>query len=99
MSKDTPEAAPRDDGTVRQAHYGAGRQPWDDIMDLGWGPEFAAGNVLRYLRRDPGLKGVDRERDLRHARWYYAALCKLGSTDIHTKLMGILSAEETWLLK
>ena len=40
-----------EDGTVRKAHYGSGRQPWDHIKAAGWGPEFAAGCVLRYLRR------------------------------------------------
>jgi hypothetical protein len=43
--------APGPDGTVRKAHYGDGVQPWDLIVAAGWAPEFAAGCVLRYLRR------------------------------------------------
>lgn len=34
-----------------------------------WGPAFAAGCVLRYLRR-----GKAREHNLESARWYYARL-------------------------
>lgn len=63
------ETAPRDDGTIRKAHYGAGRQPWDDIVDAGWSVEFAAANVLKYLRRTK-----DPEHSLAAARWYYARL-------------------------
>lgn len=54
------------DGTIRKAYYGAGRQPFDDIVSAGWGPAFAAGNVLKYLRRDK-----DQEHSLRSARWYW----------------------------
>lgn len=68
------------DGTTRQAHYGSGRQPWDDIVERGWGPEMAAGNALKYVRRDSGMKGTARARDLKHARWYYARLVELGTT-------------------
>ena len=68
------------DGTVRQAHYGSGRQPWDDIKER-FGAQaaagFCAGNALKYLRRDHALKGVERARDLKHARWYFAELLKL----------------------
>ena len=61
--KPNPQVAPRtfpdrealgSDGTTRKAHYGQGKQPWDYIVEAGWAPEFAAGCVLRYLRRDKG---------------------------------------------
>lgn len=65
------------DGSTRKSHYGAGRQPWDDIVDLGWGPAFAAGNVLKYLRRTK-----DPDADLKKARWYFEwLLAKEKSTD------------------
>lgn len=56
--------------TKRESHYGAGRQPWDDIVDAGWGPAFAAGNVLKYLRRNKD----DPAGDLEKARWYWGQL-------------------------
>ena len=78
MTKETEHTAA--DGTVRQDHYGAGRQPWDDIKER-LPPQaaagFCAGNALKYLRRDATLKGVSRERDLKHARWYFARLLEL----------------------
>jgi hypothetical protein len=61
-----------EDGTVRKVHYGDGRQPWDDIVELGWAPEFAAANILKYLRRTK-----DPEHSLASARWYLAALRNL----------------------
>ncbi len=61
------------DGSVRKAHYGSGRQPWDDILDEGWGPGFAAGCVLRYLRRDKAV-----EHSLESARWYMVRLLEHG---------------------
>lgn len=64
------------DGTVRQNHYGAGRQPFDDIKDAGWAPQFAAGNVLKYLRRNK-----QPEHSLESARWYYNELSKLADRD------------------
>lgn len=64
-----PESKPREDGTIRRAHYGSGKQPWDEILELGWGPHFAAGNVLKYLRR---TKDVGHSLD--SARWYWARL-------------------------
>lgn len=56
-------------GVARQDHYGSGRQPWDDILDAGWAPEFAAGNVLKYLRCDKA-----RAYSVESARWYYRRL-------------------------
>jgi hypothetical protein len=61
-----------DDGTIRQDHYGTGRQPWDDIVDQGWAPEFAAGNILKYLRRTK-----DPEHSAESARWYWLRLIEL----------------------
>lgn len=57
------------DGSVRKAHYGEGRQPWDDIKAAGWAPEFSAGCILRYLRRTK-----DSEHSIESARWYWARL-------------------------
>lgn len=56
-------------GEPRKAHYGDGEQPWDAIVRLGWGPAFAAGNVLKYLRRTK-----DPEHSLESARWYWRRL-------------------------
>lgn len=55
----------RADNSKRQSYYGTGRQPWDDIVEAGWWIPFAAGNVLKYLRRSK-----DPERDDGKARWY-----------------------------
>lgn len=66
--------APGLDGSVRKAHYGPGRQPWDDIVEAGWGPAFAAGCVLRYLRRDKA-----QAHSLESARWYYRQLYRRGA--------------------
>ena len=59
-------------GEPRKAHYGAGRQPWDIILDAGWAPEYAAGNVLKYMRRTK-----DPEHSLESARWFYARLYEM----------------------
>ena len=68
-----PEFTNAIDSTIRKAHYGAGKQPWDLIKEAGWAPHFAAANVLKYLRRDKQL-----EHSLESARWYFRELCKLG---------------------
>lgn len=70
------EAAPRDDGTIRKAHYGEGKQPWDSIKDLGWGPHFAASNVIKYLRRSK-----DAEHSLASAKWYWNVLQSMMEAD------------------
>jgi hypothetical protein len=57
------------DASPRKAWYGDGVQPWDIIVERGWGPSFAAANVLKYVRR---VK--DPEHSLESARWYYARL-------------------------
>ncbi len=63
------------DGTVRKAHYGVGKQPWDEMKELGWAEHFAAGCVLKYVRRYKAKNGQD---DLDKAGWYWAELGKLG---------------------
>lgn len=86
-----------EDGTLRKSRYGTGRQPWDDIVDLGWGPHFAAGNVLKYLRRDK-----DREHSIESARWYYARLTEEATYEWDTarlQLNAILTQEEKALLR
>ena len=64
-----------DRGVVRQDHYGAGRQPWDDIVEQGWAIEFSAGNVLKYLRRTK-----EPEHSLESARWYLTRLHEFGDS-------------------
>lgn len=72
--QDAPPTRVEIDGTTRQAYYGTGEQPWDVIKRNGWAHHFAAGNVLKYLRRDkPGQEGSDVEK----ARWYYRELLAL----------------------
>lgn len=57
------------DGTVRKAHYGEGKQPWDTMVEMGIGAEFAAGSIIKYLRRSK-----DPEHSKESARWYYVRL-------------------------
>lgn len=58
------------DAEPRKAHYGeSGAQPWDLILAAGWGPAFAAGNVLKYLRRSKNP-----EHSAESAAWYYDRL-------------------------
>ena len=89
-AKEPDRAEPGEDGTIRKAHYGAGRQPWDDIIDFGWGPAFAAGNALKYVRRHAAKNGAD---DLATGRWYYGELYKRAAGEINgpwTEALGIL---------
>lgn len=62
-------AEPGADGSIRKAHYGDGEQPWETIVRLGWGAQFAAANVLKYLRRTK-----EPEHSLESARWYFRQL-------------------------
>jgi len=64
----------------RAAHYGSGRQPIDDIKDAGWGPAFAASNVLKYIRRYMNKNGDD---DIAKARWYWHDLHKMADHTEH----------------
>ena len=61
-----------DRGDGRKAHYGDGRQPWDVIIELGWEPEWLAGNIIKYLRRTK-----EPEHSLESARIYYRRLVLL----------------------
>ncbi len=67
------------DGTVRKAHYGAGKQPWDEMKELGWAEHFAGACVLKYVRRHKAKNGQD---DLDKARWYWVELNKLSNADV-----------------
>ena len=93
------------DGSIRKDHYGMGRQPWDDIVDVGWGPAFAAGNALKYVRRHAAKNGAD---DLTKGRWYYNQLNRLCDGDhrgsmkavqVLNDLDGLLTSEERSLLQ
>lgn len=94
------EGAIRDDGTQRKVHYGAGRQPWDDIKDAGWGPAFAASNVLKYMRRTKHP-----EHSFESACWYWDRLDEMiadrtnmslqrAAMDAKRHLMSLLTDEE-----
>lgn len=65
----SPLAPEREQGDGRKKHYGDGVQPWDVILANGWGPPFAASNVLKYLRRTKNP-----EHSVESAVWYYARL-------------------------
>jgi hypothetical protein len=67
LNPDEPERA---DG--RKEHYGSGRQPLDDIIEAGWGPQFCASNILKYMRR---LKQIEDSKI--KARWYWRYLDEL----------------------
>ncbi len=73
MNSPEPEITAAD-GTVRKAHYGAGKQPWDIIVETGWGAQFAAGNVLKYVRRAAAKNGDD---DIAKARRYFKRLVEM----------------------
>jgi phage terminase large subunit-like protein len=60
--------------TDRQAYYGSTTQPWDLIKALGMAPDFAAGNVMKYVGRYRAKNGLD---DLKKARWYLDRLIEL----------------------
>lgn len=83
----------RIDDTERKPHYGAGRQPWDDIVDAGFAPGFSAGNVLKYLRRTK-----EPEHSIESARWYWERLKEMtlsgNANGELEKLIMLLSNEE-----
>ncbi len=92
MPVDEPEIIGTD-GTVRKAHYGVGEQPWDTIKRLGWAAQFAAGNVLKYVRRHAAKNGAD---DLAKARWYMTQLHALSKqSDPALVVLGQLLLEMT----
>lgn len=89
----------------RASQYGEGRQPWDDILDQGWGPAFAAGNALKYIRRYKMKNGDD---DIAKARWYWHELYQRslnvslsGQAWVlaHVDLISLLTPEEILLLE
>ena len=67
-------------GIARKTHYGppGSKQPWDTIVELGWGPYFAASNVLKYLRRTKQIEDSQEK-----AKWYWAELSKLCKIDVN----------------
>jgi hypothetical protein len=81
----------------RKLHYGAGRQPLDDIIEAGWAPEFYAGNILKYLRRDK-----ERETSLEKAVWYWRALSALhysgAASKVYDQLVSRLQPHEVTFL-
>src|SRR5262245_49677170 len=94
------EATVRDDGTQRKAHYGSGRQPWDDIKAARWGPAFAASNVLKYKRRTK-----DPAHSHESAQWYWDRLNEMiadrsdmatqrAAMDAKRHLMSLLTDDE-----
>jgi len=52
---------------VSNEHYKHGIEPIEVIRSYGWFPDFAAGNILKYVARYRYKNGVD---DLRKARQY-----------------------------
>lgn len=80
MPRNPDRLEPGADGSTRKAHYGAGEQPWDVIVRKGWGPQFAAANVLQYLRRTK-----DPEHSLESARWYYRQLMEMADNESGNK--------------
>ena len=98
------EKQPREDGTMRKAHYGEGIQPWDITVAQGWGSIAAAFNVIRYMRRTKAP-----EHSLESARWYYTRCRELADQNMEQyqilgevvwrKLNEILTDEEKEKLK
>ena len=61
-------------GLTRKDYYGEpGNQPWDRIKRRGHAPEFAAGNIDKYLNR-PGKGKPD---DAEKACWYWKELFRM----------------------
>jgi hypothetical protein len=79
MSFEENRDQPGSDASVRKKHYGDGKQPWDIIVEAGWGPAFAAANVLKYIRRTKNP-----EHSFESACWYYRQLVVRGNKDIDT---------------
>lgn len=72
---------PGADGTTRKAHYGYGKQPWDDAVDDGAGPGGAYLMVLKYLRRDKRA-----EHSVESARWYYSQMIMRSAAEMSRPL-------------
>lgn len=84
-----------DRGDGRKKHYGDGEQPIDVIRRLGWYPQFCAGNVLKYLRRDK-----DPEHSAESAKVYFGWLADEADThgtvamSVYNQLIEELTPEE-----
>lgn len=78
MSDELAPNREADDAEPRKSHYGDGVQPWDIIVASGWGPAFAAANVVKYLRRSKNPA-----HSLESALWYYERLY-VGAADERT---------------
>lgn len=72
-------------GDGRKAHYGSEKQPWDTMKEprLMWAPHFAAGSILKYLRRDKRLA-----HSLESARVYHAWLLEGARAEIDAQFSG-----------
>ena len=66
------------DGTERKDYYGEGEQPWDTMVKRGWAAYFAAGCILKYLRRK---KEDQAHHDLESICVYFDWLNKLAEKD------------------
>lgn len=66
------------DGTERKDYYGEGEQPWDTMVRRGWAACFAAGCILKYIRRN---KEGQSEHDLESICVYFNWLSKLAEKD------------------
>jgi len=64
------------DGVARKVHYGTGKQPWDTMVSNGWAAIFAAGCVIKYLRRTKTP-----EEDRTKAIWYMQRLLEMKEDD------------------
>lgn len=75
LGKSEPEPEKlSDSGAERQPYYGDTLQPWDLIVALGMGADFAAGNVIKYVGRYRRKNGLE---DLKKAKWYLDRLIEL----------------------
>ncbi len=81
-----------DRGDGRKVHYGAGKQPIDTWIELGWAPYAYAANVVKYLRRTK-----EPEHSLESAQVCYRMLREAISPDdpIPGKVFAQLLAELT----
>lgn len=82
------------DGTIRKAHYGTGVQPFDIIVSMGWGPIFAASNVVKYMRRTK-----EPEHSLESARWYWARLTETANGVGAMAQAGRGMSDASWYLR
>ena len=67
-----------DRGDGRKVHYGEGLQPWDTIKRLGWEPEWLAGNIVKYLRRNKAIAHSEESARVYFKRLYEGAEEEIG---------------------